>query len=191
MPPENLNVEKIEQYLQGNMTPQEHSEYEVKVAEDDEFREEVEAYRAIFDGFNALQQASFHQDLQNWESEWSAISEEENDLIELYYQGQLNGPLLQQFEKRLQTDTDFAEKVTDYQQIFAGLGTLASDELTSSMQAWEKAKSAKDTPSPTPVRKTKASMDQMGSRSCSSTFFRHRSGLACQQQLLQYRITFR
>ena len=43
--------------------------------------------------------------------------------------------------------------MSDYQDIFAGLGSLASDELASNMQAWEKAQPLASASPPTPLRK--------------------------------------
>lgn len=62
-------LEKIEQYLRGRMTETERLDFEREMAADVPLREEVEAYRKIFDGFQAARSDQFAEKLLQWDAE--------------------------------------------------------------------------------------------------------------------------
>jgi hypothetical protein len=62
-------LENIEQYLRGSMTATERLDFEREMAADATLREEVEAYRRIFDGFQAARSEQFSQKLLQWDAE--------------------------------------------------------------------------------------------------------------------------
>lgn len=69
---ETAQIERIERYLSGNMTAEEVREIENEILRDAELREEVEAYRTIFEGLEALRTEQFAERLKQWERNLAA-----------------------------------------------------------------------------------------------------------------------
>lgn len=62
-------LENIEQYLRGRMTETERLDFEREMAADAALREEVEAYRRVFDGFQAARSEQFADKLLQWDTD--------------------------------------------------------------------------------------------------------------------------
>jgi hypothetical protein len=70
---ETAQIERIELYLSGNMTADEVREIENEMLHDAELREDVEAYRTIFEGFDGLHAEQFAERLKQWEKNLTPV----------------------------------------------------------------------------------------------------------------------
>lgn len=137
MPSENKLLETIEHYLQGKLTPDEQQAFDVRIQSDAALASEVEAYRSLLEGMNALQAQDFNETLSSWENEWDSAKEEDIELILWYLTDKLEGKQITQVEQRILVDTAFAEKVEQYKTILEGFGAIQMAEFSATIRGWE------------------------------------------------------
>lgn len=138
MDPRQVNIESIELYLKGAMSPEEARAFEAKLKSDSVLAGELEAYKVIFSGFQGLAGAEFGQKLESWSSEWKDSDEEETMLIEAYLKAELHPELIKEVEARLSSDKAFAEKIGQYRKLLAGFETISNEDFKNKIQTWEK-----------------------------------------------------
>ncbi len=137
MNPRQVNIESIELYLKGAMTPEESQAFEARIQSDPELAEEVEAYRVIFSGFEGLAGDELRDKMSSWSAEWQQQDMEETMLIEAFLKDELHPDLKQSVEKRMAEDVSFASKVSQYKTVLTGLEGLANEAFKQTLAGWE------------------------------------------------------
>ncbi len=128
------DVQAIEQYLRGALSPAERQAFEARLAADEDLKGEVTAYRHLFDGFDVLRNEAFRQQLQQWEN---GVDLEEEELLEQYWLGVLPATQRAAIEARLADDPAFAERARRQQTVLEGLDALRADTFAAKIKEWE------------------------------------------------------
>ncbi|KAA3624231.1 MAG: hypothetical protein DWQ02_23325 [Bacteroidetes bacterium] len=142
MDPRQINIETIEAYFQGKLSPSEQQTLENEISSNPDLASEIDAYRKIFTGLDVLGNVSFKHKLEEWSEEWKSSDGEESMLIEAYLKDDLHPDLNSATEERIKSDPDFAKKVEQYKTIISGLNALESQEFKGKMKTWEAEKTA-------------------------------------------------
>ncbi len=137
MDPRQVNIETIEAYFQGKLSSSEQQTLEKEISSNPDLAGEIEAYRKIFTGLDALGKASFINKLEQWSEEWKTTDGEESMFIEAYLKDELHPDLKSVTEERIKSDSSFAQKVEQYKTIISGLDVLAGQEFKDKMKTWE------------------------------------------------------
>lgn len=140
MPSNNYDIEPIERFLLGQMEPGELAAFEARLLSDEGQRLEVSAYRQLFDGFAAVRSEVFRGQMQAWEAEGDAAADEA-ELIEWFWNGELQGPGRAAFEERLREDARLARETEAYGQLHKGFAGARSEDFRGKLESWEKAQS--------------------------------------------------
>ncbi len=64
--PNSFNISEIEAYLRKQMEEKTRRAFEARMKTDETLRKEVETYRQLFTGFDALQDANFAEEVKQW-----------------------------------------------------------------------------------------------------------------------------
>lgn len=136
MPNNNLNVEQILAYLQGEMTAVEKAEMEQGLQVRDDWREEVRLYQDILSGFDQLKNENFRQKLDSWNKDWQ--STDQLELIEWYHKGELPESL----RRSMRSAPALAAEIKAYQPIYEGFQAKQSAQFLEKMQQWERSHAA-------------------------------------------------
>jgi anti-sigma-K factor RskA len=155
MEPREVNIEKIEAYLQGALNTRDRVDFEKEIQSDSTLAKEVEAYRTLFKGFSGLADNEFKNKMADWSNEWKAEDGEETMLIEAYLNDNLHPNLKKETDKRIQSDASFAKKVEQYKTLLSGLSGLKGQEFKSKMESWENKAQTSSTPTLKAKPKTK------------------------------------
>lgn len=137
MDPLQINIETIEAYFLGKLSPSERQELDDEISSNPDLASEFDAYRKIFTGLDVLEKASFKHKLEQWSEEWKSTDGEESMLIEAYLKNDLHAELASSVEKRIKSDQDFAKKVEQYKTIISGLDVIANQEFKDKLKTWE------------------------------------------------------
>lgn len=140
MPSEYNDIAQIEAYLTQQMNAKDREAFEHRLQKDAKLRQEVEVYRPLLSGFEVLQEEALATEMQQWEGEWTQVTDKDTDLIEWYLKEELGEMARSRVDQRIQSEPAFAKKVMDYQTLLEGFGALASESMASNMKQWEATK---------------------------------------------------
>jgi anti-sigma-K factor RskA len=143
MDPRQVNIENIELYLKGEMTPEESQAFETRMDSDPELAEEVQAYKVIFSGFSGLAGDQFKEKMASWAAEWQRSDQEETMLVEAFVKDELHPDLKRSVQERIQTDTAFAKKVDQYRIVLSGFEGMRDEAFKQTLTSWEEKKVVK------------------------------------------------
>lgn len=155
MPLEHKDISQIEAYLTQQMAAKDRMEFEQRLQESTGLQHEVEVYRSLLFGFEALQEEDLHEQIKTWELSWTEATEEDADLIEWYFQGQLGEEAKAKVIQRIQVEPAFAKKVADYRELFEGFHALGEASFASNLKKWEREKPSRSIPGESPQAKVR------------------------------------
>ena len=128
-----INPIEIKAYLEQKMPSQEREAFEERLDREEALRVAVNDYRQLFDGFEQMQWLERQQNVARWnqQADKEALNPEmiDQELISLYYSGELNEALKTNFEERLKKEPVFAQKLADYKTVFEGMDLLQRQEI--------------------------------------------------------------
>lgn len=142
MPSENNLLETIEHYLLGTMPAEEKVAFERRLKTDETLSAEVEAYRSILTGFNAVQMEDFKANLRQWDESWESADQEEIEVIFWYLTGKLGKDAGEKLELKIKSDAAFANKVGQYRTILEGFGAIQMENFANLIKQWDTEDSA-------------------------------------------------
>ncbi len=127
--------ELFEDFANGRLGKKDAKLFAYWIEKDPLFAEKMEQYKQLFSGLKTLRileiEKQLKEQIETLEEEGALPDEniEELEQIERYFQNQLRGQELKDFEYRKTTDPAFAEKVAQYETIFGGMRQLRLEEL--------------------------------------------------------------
>ena len=135
MPSLPYDIEKIDRYLSGAMPPPEQEAFEAELRQEAGYREEVAAYRRLYEGLTAARAEAFRQQMAAWET--AVATEGELELIDWYLNGELQGAGRAAFEARLAQDAALAAELEAYRQLQEGFQAARGEAFREKIQHWE------------------------------------------------------
>jgi len=128
-----INPIEIKAYLEQAMPLQEQEAFKERIGREPALRSAVEDYRQLFDGFEQMQWLKQKDKVAQWNQQAADQTLDmeiiDQELISLYYSGELDEALKTNFEARFKEEPVFAQKLKSYQVVFEGMDVLQRQEI--------------------------------------------------------------
>ncbi len=133
----NKQIEQLEALFFDRLGQEESTALRTQLDSNTELGTEAKAYQTLWVGFDTLREDRLQQQMQQWETEWSAIADDE--LTEWYWMGELSAENKAKVEARRDKDTAFATLLAEQEQLTQGLAQAGKDAFLDRMTSWEQA----------------------------------------------------
>lgn len=133
-----LSTEQIEKTLaafRGRQTPIAAQAWSAELAQSPELATEVQTYNTILDGLAAQANLNFQTQIEQLEG--AAANDDDAELIEWYYLGELSPARMERVEIRAAHDPAFAQLMTASKSLYDGFASLRSMNFKAQMADWE------------------------------------------------------
>lgn len=126
---------KMENAHQRKLSEKDKTALEAIIDSEIHLKQEVEGYKEIWQGFDALKSYQQAQLFQQWEQDW--LVHDETELIEWYVNDELGEATTKKLNNKYKNNTEFATKVDSFKAIQGGFNSLKSEDFRTKMEKWQ------------------------------------------------------